>query len=92
MIRQTKNSKDFSSLMSVIHSFNGMIEWPVALRNVALVVTGRGLVDFLQYYDNCLFNVSHSGCHIQKLTAMKHTVVLSLNVMSNDIAYTREKA
>jgi hypothetical protein len=35
---------------------NGNIsEWPMALQNDAGVLTGRGLMDCLQYYDNCLF-------------------------------------
>jgi hypothetical protein len=36
------------------HSFTGKIEWPMAHQNVAGVLTGRGLMDCLQYYDNCL--------------------------------------
>jgi hypothetical protein len=36
-------------------SFTGKIEWPMANQNVAWVLTGRGLMDCLQYYDNCLF-------------------------------------
>jgi hypothetical protein len=41
--------------IDVIHSFNGITEWPMAHQNVAGVLTSRGLMDCLQYYDNCLF-------------------------------------
>jgi hypothetical protein len=48
--RQTKNSKDLSLFMSFIHD---IIQWPMALQNVAEVLTGRGLMNCWQYYDNC---------------------------------------
>jgi hypothetical protein len=54
MIKTNLELKRFK-FIEVIHSFNGIIEWPIAHQNVAGVLTGRGLMDCLQYYENCLF-------------------------------------
>jgi hypothetical protein len=37
----------------------------MALQNVAWVLTGRGLMDCLQYYDNCLLYLFCPVCYVQ---------------------------
>jgi hypothetical protein len=45
----------------------------VAHQNVAGVLTGRGLMDCLQYYDNCLFYKTIVNC--RKMYLLEFTVV-----------------
>jgi hypothetical protein len=40
----------------------------MALQNVDGVLTGRGLMDCLQYYDNCLFNIGFISGFSNKAT------------------------
>jgi hypothetical protein len=49
----------FKELFQQIY-YKNISEWPTALQNVDGVPSGRGLMDCLQYYDNCLFLLRHN--------------------------------
>ena len=46
----------------------------MALQNVAWALTGRGLMDCLQYYDNCLFLKVFSSNFKYKLLVINHII------------------
>jgi hypothetical protein len=45
----------------------------MALQNVDGVLTGRGLMDCLQYYDNCLFTTGIAGYHARTFNTNNKT-------------------
>jgi hypothetical protein len=50
----------------------------MALQNVAWALTGRGLMDCLQYYDNCLFRMSWAASCERCLCLVDHIFLLNL--------------